>query len=294
MNSQTSWEQGKGLGWSIVVLQPRINPQSSQCNLQEVRSMQLVGRERRALRILNEVIALRGELTHNVWAMSSSIAGNEAVSHHQLASPVGGIVPDATTPIGGDITVNGAKGYSCLGGATMIVDPTTVSRCCIGRDRAVGECERPLIVDATAIMRGGIARDGAVGECERPFIIDSASIMRGSIAQDGAVGECEHPIIIDATAIMRGSIARDGAADEGECPIIIDSTAIMRGSIARDGTTDEGECPIIIDSAAIIHLGIYRPIVRDDAVDEGERSSLAVDVALLKRQVRNDGGRASW
>ncbi len=58
MDGQTPWEQGMGLGWPFVVLQHRINPQSCGCNLQEVGTMQLVGRECRALRVLDEVIAL--------------------------------------------------------------------------------------------------------------------------------------------------------------------------------------------------------------------------------------------
>lgn len=113
--------------------------------------MQLVGRERRALRVLDEVIAPRGELTHNVWAFGSPVACNEAVSHRQLASSVVGTVPDATSTMGGGIAVNSAKGYRCSGGATNIGDPTTGSSCCIGRDRAVDECERPIIQDTTSI-----------------------------------------------------------------------------------------------------------------------------------------------
>lgn len=112
--------------------------------------MQLVGRECRALRVLDEVIALRGELTRNVWAMGSLVAGNEAVSHHQLASPVVGTVPDAPSTMGGGIAVNGAKGYLRLSGATNIGGPTTKSSCCISRDRAVDEFERAIIQDTTS------------------------------------------------------------------------------------------------------------------------------------------------
>ncbi len=153
MDGQTPWKQGMGLGWPFVVLQQRVNPQSCGCSLQEVGTMQLVGRERRALRVLDEVIALRGELTRNVRAMGSPVARNEAVSHHQLASPVVGTIPDAPATLGGGIAVNGAKGYRCVGGATPIGDPTTESSCCIGRDRAVGECERAIIQDTTSISR---------------------------------------------------------------------------------------------------------------------------------------------
>ena len=113
--------------------------------------MRLVGREHRALYVLDEVIAPRSELTRNVWALGSPVARNEAVSHHQLESRVIGTIPDATPTLGGGIAVNGAKGYLCSGLVTTISDPTTESRCCIGRDRAVAERQRPPIIgDATS------------------------------------------------------------------------------------------------------------------------------------------------
>ena len=82
MDSQASWEQGMGSGWSIVALKHRINPQGSGCHLQEISTMQLAGHEQRARRALDEVIALGGELTHNIWTLGSPVASNEAVSHH--------------------------------------------------------------------------------------------------------------------------------------------------------------------------------------------------------------------
>ncbi len=149
--------------------------------------------------------------------MGSPIARNEAVSHHQLASPVVGTVPDAPSTVGGGIAVNGAKGYRRLGGATHSGGPTTGTSCCIGRDRAV---------------------------------------------------------------------------DERECPLIVDASSIMGGTIAGDGAADERERPLIVDAPSVIHLGIYRPIVRNDAVSQRELPNI-VNVARLKRQVGNDGGRAS-
>ena len=82
IDGHTPWEQGMGLRRSIVVLQQRINPQSRECHLQEVGPMRLVGSEGRVLRVLDEVIALRGELPQNIWAMGSLIPRDKAVSHH--------------------------------------------------------------------------------------------------------------------------------------------------------------------------------------------------------------------
>src|SRR5438874_3624314 len=85
IDGHTPWEQGMGLRRSIVVLQQRINPQSRECHLQKVGPMRLVGSKRRVLRVLDEVIALRGELPQNIWTIGRLIPRDKTVSHHQLA-----------------------------------------------------------------------------------------------------------------------------------------------------------------------------------------------------------------
>ena len=82
IDGHTPWKQGMGLGCSHVVLQQRINPQSRECHLQKVGPMRLVGSKRRVLRVLDKVIALRGELPQNIWTIGRLIPRDKTVSHH--------------------------------------------------------------------------------------------------------------------------------------------------------------------------------------------------------------------
>ena len=82
------------------------------------------------------ILAPRGKLTGNVRVIRGAVAGNVAVSDHQLTSPVTDAVPDAPSTMGGAIAGNGAKGYRCLGGVTHIGDPATESSCAIAGDGA--------------------------------------------------------------------------------------------------------------------------------------------------------------
>ncbi len=204
-----------GLGWSIVRLQHRINPQIRQCHLQEVAIMRLVGRERCALYVLDEIIAVRGELTGNVRTVGSLVADNEAVAHHELAISIDGTVPDATSTMRGSIAVNGAKDDRCLGIVTSISDPTTGSRGFIGRDRAVDEGERAPIIEDAPSTRGYrcIGPDRAPDEREHPIIVDAPSLVC-DVAGDGRVAQRERPIIVDATTISRVVIYRPMARDD--------------------------------------------------------------------------------
>lgn len=139
-----------GLGCPIVVLQQRINPQSKECHLQEIGTMRLVGSERRVLRILDEVIALRGELPQNIWAMGSLIPRDKAVSHHQLARDVGKTIPDTPATLATGIAINGAKDHLRPGIGTTVEDAPTGPLRHIVRDRAIDQGECPVVGDATA------------------------------------------------------------------------------------------------------------------------------------------------
>jgi hypothetical protein len=75
-------------------------------------------------------------LTGNVRIIRGAVAGNVAVSDHQLMSPVTDAVPDAPSTMEGSIAGNGAKGYRCLSGVTHIGDPATESSCAIVGDSA--------------------------------------------------------------------------------------------------------------------------------------------------------------
>ena len=82
--------------------------------------MRLVGSERRALRVLDEIIALRGELPQNIWTIGSFVSRDKAVSRHQLARDVVSNVPDTTTPLPTGIAINGAKDHLYLGTETPV------------------------------------------------------------------------------------------------------------------------------------------------------------------------------
>src|SRR5438876_8447493 len=112
--------------------------------------MRLVGSERRVLRVLDEIIALRGELPQNIWTIGSLVSRDKAVSYHQLARAVDSIVPDATATLPAGIAINGAKDHLRLGTETTVENTAPGSLGHILRDRAIDQRERPAIVrDAT-------------------------------------------------------------------------------------------------------------------------------------------------
>src|SRR6266699_215214 len=96
VDGHTPWKQRMGLGRSIIVPQQRINPQGPGCHLQEVGPMCLAGGKRRVLCVLDEIIALRGQVPQNVWASGSLVVRDKAVSHHQLAFAFWSTGPDTT------------------------------------------------------------------------------------------------------------------------------------------------------------------------------------------------------
>src|SRR5439155_3365242 len=99
IDGHTPRKQGMRLGCSLVVPQLRINPQSRGCHLQEIAPMCLVRSKRRVLRVLDQVIALRGERALNVWTSGSLVSCDKAISHHQLACAVGSTIPDTAATL---------------------------------------------------------------------------------------------------------------------------------------------------------------------------------------------------
>jgi hypothetical protein len=152
IDGHTPRKQGMGLRCSIVVLQQRINPQTRGCHLQEIAPMRPAGSERRVLRVLDEVIALRGEIPQNVWAGGSLVSRDQAVSHYQLICAVGSTVPDTTATLGTGVAIDGAKDQLRLGTSTTVEDATTGPLSSIILDRAVDQRERPGVGDATTAV----------------------------------------------------------------------------------------------------------------------------------------------
>src|SRR5437879_12251899 len=100
------------------------------------------------------ILAPRGKLTGNVRVIRGAVAGNEAVSDHQLTSPVTDAVPDAPSTMGGAIAGNGAKGYRCLGGVNQIGYPATERRCAIAGSAAADKLQGTIVVDAPTTATG--------------------------------------------------------------------------------------------------------------------------------------------
>ena len=139
-----------GLGWSLVIPQLRINPQSRRCHLQEVGPMRLVGSEYGVLRVLDEVKALRGERPQYVWTSGRCISRDKAVSHHQLACVVVSTVPDTTTSLEAGIAIDGAKDHLYLCTGSSVEDTATGPLSPIIGNRAVDQHERPALVGDAA------------------------------------------------------------------------------------------------------------------------------------------------
>ncbi len=207
--------------------------------------MRLVGSEGRVLRILDEVIALRGELPYNVWTIGRLVSRDEAVSHHQLACAVGSTVPDTAATLVTGIAIHGAKDYLRLGSVTTVEDASTGPLSHVIRDRAVDQRECPAIVGDATTAVSQITGDRAVdnGEHSSSSIVDAATTRLSPISRDRAVDEGQLPslLVVDAAAIrvaarwkgrFRGvsecRIARDRAVDQCKCPRIVEGTGLER------------------------------------------------------------------
>ncbi len=174
--------------------------------------MLLVWSESRTREALDQVIAIRDELSRNVLAAVSMVPSNDAITYPHLARVVHVTLNKEPPPVaGGFIAVNGTKGNinSAAGeGAAGIVDAAALLRGCIARDGAVGEGERAAAIEDAAAAtwsRYRIARDDAVGEGERAVAIEDAAafavLSRYRIVRDSAVGEGERTLIVDAAAV---------------------------------------------------------------------------------------------
>src|SRR5207244_13616980 len=114
--------------------------------------MRLVGSKRRVLRVLDEVIALRGELPQNIWAIGRLIPRDKTVSHQQLACAVGQAVPDTAATLAAGIVIHGAKDHLRLGSGTTVEDTASKLLSYIIRDRAVDQRECPAVGDAATAV----------------------------------------------------------------------------------------------------------------------------------------------
>ena len=152
--------------------------------------MKLAGSECYVLRVLDEVIALRGELPQNFWASGSLVAHDKAVSHHQLACAVGQAVPDTAATLAAGIVIHGAKDHLRMGTGTTVENTAPKPLSYIIRDRAIDQRECPTIGDAaTAVSQ--IPGDRAVDqrECAAIVIEDAATTRVSPIPRDRAVDE---------------------------------------------------------------------------------------------------------
>ena len=112
--------------------------------------MFLVRSERRVLRVLDEVIALRSERAPDLWTGGSIVPHHQAIFHHHLTHVVVSAVPDTTTSLAAGIAIDGAKGHLHLGISQIIEDTTTRPLSPIIRDGTVDQPGRPTIIgDAT-------------------------------------------------------------------------------------------------------------------------------------------------
>ena len=207
--------------------------------------MFLVRSERRVLRVLDEVIALRGERAQNVWTSRSIVPHHQAISHHHLARAVVSAVPDTTTSLAAGIAIDGAKDHLHLGIGSIVEDATTWPLSPIIRDRTVDQPERPTIIGDAATSISQIPRDRAVDHGQRSTrrVVDAATSRFSIISRDRAVDHGQRPshLIEDAPTISvaarccvqcRGvsecCIARDRAVDQCKCPRIVERTGRER------------------------------------------------------------------
>ena len=152
--------------------------------------MRLVGSKRRVLRVLDEVIALRGELPQNIWTIGRLIPHDKTVSHHQLACAVGQAVPDTAATFATGIVIHGAKDHLRMGTGTTVENTAPKLLSYIIRDRAIDQRECPTIGDAaTAVSQ--IPGDRAVDqrECASIIVEDAATTRVSPIPRDRAVDE---------------------------------------------------------------------------------------------------------
>src|SRR5437016_2497126 len=137
--------------------------------------MCLVRNKRCVLCILNEVIALRGERSQNVWTSGRLVPCDKTISHHQLACAVGRTIPDTTATLVASIIIDRAKDHLHLGTGRSVEDAATDPLSTIIRDRAVDQRECPAIVGDAATVVSQIPGDCTVDEGERPCNIEDAT-----------------------------------------------------------------------------------------------------------------------
>src|SRR5438270_2208183 len=139
--------------------------------------MFLVRSKRRVLRVLDQVIALRGERALNVWTSGSLVSCDKAISHHQLACAVGSTIPDTAATLITSIAIDGAKDHLHLSTGNSVKDATTRPLRHVIRNRAIDEGECPSIVGDATPGVCQITGDRAANESERPYgsIVDAAT-----------------------------------------------------------------------------------------------------------------------
>lgn len=122
----TPWEQGQGWGRLAVASQQRANLHVGEVLHEYAGAMLLkwIGQGHTG-GVLDQVVAIRGELPGNLWADGSGVPSNQTVSHRHLAGfMMGAIFYGKTTTIdSGSVAVNGAKGYANLSAENS--EPTT-------------------------------------------------------------------------------------------------------------------------------------------------------------------------
>src|SRR6266446_9966263 len=199
--------------------------------------------------VSDQVVATRGERTHNVRVIGSSVPSNNTVAHCHaitalLCSSCGYATPSLLCPI----AIDGAEGNSNLTSLTEDASPIRSSR--IARDSTVSKGEHTsLIIDATttgaARASNGctVTRDSTVSEGKFPSVEDATTADEGSSATrclvvgDSTVHEGERSCVEDASAtearravtgnaLVRGdnTIVRDDRINEGKFPSIEDAT----------------------------------------------------------------------
>lgn len=122
----TPWEQGQGWGRPAVVSQQRVNLHVGEVLHGYAGAMLLewIGKGHTG-GVLDQVVAIRGELPGNLWADGSGVPSNQTVSHRHLAGFIMGAIfyGKTTTIASGSVAVNGAKGYVNLSAENS--EPTT-------------------------------------------------------------------------------------------------------------------------------------------------------------------------
>ena len=122
----TPWEQGQGWGRPAVVSQQKVNLHVGEVLHGYVGAMLLewIGKGHTG-GVLDQVVAIRGELPGNLWADGSGVPSNQTVSHRHLAGfiMVAIFYGKTTTIASGSVAVHGAKGYVNLSAENS--EPTT-------------------------------------------------------------------------------------------------------------------------------------------------------------------------